>query len=146
MSREIRPANAGAVTRALVAAGMPKGESHASGMVRGWHTYYRGVVSEQGGNHRSVREVAGRYRDGTKRYRTRSVLDPDGWVHVTWQFGDADREKDNDHRTAEATKQMEHAAEILRGKGFHVEAGVARWGYPALRVCRKNEAGEVVIV
>jgi hypothetical protein len=101
--------NAATVSRFLKAAGMRRGDSMASGMVRGWHTYYAGFVVEQGK----------RYQAYETRLGGRMVTE--NWASVTWQQGDNARYWAEERRDEIERSEMAKAADILRAKGYTVE-------------------------
>lgn len=147
MNARIRPANAGAVTRTLVAAGFRRGEEHkaARGVVRGgWSTFTEGITSTQDMTPKRRRVLAGRYADGSPREVWENTNTPTGYVHVDYQFGSHNR-LDQADRNAKIADVLGRAAEVLRTKGFEVETTANEFsGQPYLIVCRKDADGNVV--
>lgn len=143
------PANAGAITRILKAAGLTHGEEHKAsrGVVRGgWSTFTTGFVSEQVMEHDRRRVRAGSYRDGAPRYEWRANNTPTGYVTVGYQFSRALDGK-GPERKALAERELTRAAEILRRKGFEVTVNEPsdQYSVMSLHVCRKDADGKVVI-
>ena len=144
-----RPANSGAITRALKAAGLAHGEEHKAhrGVVRGgWSTFTTGFTSEQVMTAQPRRVRVGSYADGAARYEWRENNTPTGYVTVAYQFSRAFDSKPAE-RTALAERDLTRAAEILRGKGFEVTVNepVNGYGTITLSVCRKDADGKVMI-
>lgn len=143
MSKDIRPANAGAVTRALVAAGFRKAEYHPSGMVKGYGTWTSGIKSEGVVERHRVRRQAGSYRDGSPKYRWYDNSAPTGVVMVEYVHGRGADNRTAEQRTERERAEMERAAEVLRGKGYEVETVDGLRG-AMLRVSRVDADGNVV--
>lgn len=145
MTKTVRPANAGAITRALVAAGFRKAEYHPSGMVRGYGTWTPGVKSEGIVKRQRVRRRAGIYRDGSPKYRWYDNSQPTGYVHVENVHGRSADRLSNEERNARGAETLGRAAEVLRSKGYEVEVAVYdSSGETYLSVCRKDADGDVV--
>lgn len=148
MGTRVRAANAGGITRSLMAAGFTNGKEHKAsrGVVRGgWSTYTEGVVSEQEVTRTWRQQAYGTYRDGSQRKRTVADTTPTGYVTVGYQFRSSDS-RDTPERRAKAAEVLGRAAEVLTGKGYEVEmkTGPGTDAMPYLSVCRKDENGEVV--
>ena len=144
----VKPANAGAVTRTLVAAGFRKGEEHkaARGVVRGgWSTFTEGITSTQDMKFGRRRVRQGTYRDGSPRYTWQMNNTPTGRVHVEYQFRSHDQ-RSLDEQAEKAIEVLTRAADVLRTRGFQTEMGT-RGGtsqIPRLTVWREDADGEIV--
>ena len=139
----LKPANAGAVTRALTAAGMPKASSMASGMVRGWHTHYRGVQSSVLGETKTRSYQVG--PQGRRHTKHERWIEPNGKVLVEWQFSsDSDRRLSTEERKATTGQRMHQAREILEAKGYTVVVNEGQYAF-TLTVSRTDADGNVVL-
>jgi hypothetical protein len=139
-----KPANAGAITRILVKAGMDKGARHTTS-VPGYHTFTRGVVSSQQMKYGFTKVRSGTYADGSPRYTNVSNNEPTGYVTVEWQLGDWARERSAVDRATATVEQMRKAAAILRDKGYQVRENiVASSAEMTLSVWREDVDGQVV--
>lgn len=140
-----KPANAGAITRTLVAAGFRKAEYHASGMVRGYGTWSPGVKSEAIVEHGRRRVQQGTYRDGSPRFGWQQNNTPTGKVAVDYVLSRSWDSKPAEERRAEEREQLAKAAEILQAKGYRTveeERGSSR---RVLVVWREDADGNVVV-
>lgn len=151
MTKSIRPANAGAITRSLVAAGFRRGEEHKAsrGMVRGgWSTFTEGITSTQAMKHGRQQVRQGSYRDGTPRYGWLTNNTPTGYVVVEYQFGSWDK-RGQAERNAKAAEVLDRAAEHLRDQGVRGRGHQARHHRraAAARVPprRRRQRGEVLM-
>lgn len=137
----VKPANAGAITRVLVAAGLPKSERHTTA-VKGYATFTEGFSSTQVMERNRHRVRTGSYRDGSPRYGWQTNNSSTGFVTVEYVFGRWDR-RTPEERLAHSRTQMERAAEVLRAKGFSVYATEGNSSV-SLTVSRKDADGNVV--
>lgn len=144
MTNKQAPANAGAITRSLKAAGFMKSETHRSGMVRGWADYTEGIRSRQCLDYRTERVQAGTYADGSPRFKRYSANRPTGVVRVEYQLSTATRAAQQPSKRERRVRELQRAAEVLREKGYRVEEHDMDGPRPELSVWREDADGKVV--
>lgn len=145
MGKQVKPANAAAVTRVLTRNGIGKSELHhaARGMVRGgWSEYTRGVRSEQCMNRErdwDYRKVAGTWQ----RVRV-PVNKPNGVVEVHYEQGSGTRYASSEKRRSIACGVLAEAEQHLQAAGYQVDrVNFEHETYsPSLFVWRADENGE----
>lgn len=138
MATTTKKATASAVSKALVAGGLTKSETHRSGQIRGWSESSSGFKCEQGSEATGEFVDKVTYRRGTAYARRDPVYANNGIVTVSWTEGSFRRSQD---RSAE---MLGAAAEVLRAKGYDVEVDkVGAVERTVLKVTRPQSAADV---